>query len=116
MSGIKAMSLEEVLGVIAASETGRAKEVHGTTYASHHEAFGVLAEEVQEAGEEHKSVQKHMEQLLRFVRTDYTEGIADCLRVLMQDAIRAAAESVQVAAVCSKWLDMMGGAENVSHP
>ena len=29
---------------------------------------------------------------------------------------RAAAESVQVAAVCSKWLDMMGGAENVIHP
>lgn len=113
---IKALSLSDILHILAESESNRAKEIHGATYASHHEAYGVLAEEVQEAGEEHKSVQQHMEQLLRFVRTDYTEGIADCLRVLKQDAIRAAAESVQVAAVCSKWLDMMGGTENVSHP
>ena len=97
-------------------ECDLAKHRYGTTYASHHEAYGVLAEEVQEAGEEYKSVQQHMEQLLRFVRTDYTEGIVDCLKVIHQDAINAAAESVQVAAVCSKWLDMMGGAENVSHP
>lgn len=114
MNGIKALSLEETLGVIASSETGRAKEVHGTTYSSHHEAYGVLAEEVQEAGEEHKSVQKHMEQLLRFVRTDYTEGIADCLKVLKQDAIRAAAESVQVAAVCEKWMEGLDHAEDES--
>ena len=108
--------LTNAINNLALLEATNAKQNHGTTYASHHEAYGVLAEEVQEAGEEHKSIQQHMEQLLRFVRTDYTEGIADCLAVLKQDAIRAAAESVQVAAVCQKWLDMMGGTENVSHP
>lgn len=108
--------LTNVINNLSLLEATNAKQKHGATYASHHEAYGVLAEEVQEAGEEHKSIKQHMEQLLRFVRTDYTEGIADCLKVLKQDAIRAAAESVQVAAVCSKWLDMMGGAENVIHP
>lgn len=95
------------ISALVPQEVERAKENHGPAYASHHESYGVLAEEVQEAGEEHKSVQKHMEQLLRFVRTDYTEGIVDCLKVIHQDAINAAAESVQVAAVCSKWLDGM---------
>lgn len=93
-------------------ELAYAQRDNGQVFHSSHEAYGVLAEEVQEAGEEHKSIQQHMEQLLRFVRTDYTEGIADCLRVLKQDAIRAAAESVQVAAVCGKWLDTMGGEGN----
>lgn len=97
---------------LALLEATNAKQNHGTTYASHHEAYGILAEEVQEAGEEHKSIQKHMEQLLRFIRTDYTEGVEDCLKVLKQDAIRAAAESVQVAAVCQKWLEGLENAEN----
>lgn len=112
MNGIKSMSLTEVLEVIAEAEKGRAKDVHGATYASHNEGFGVLCEEIQEMMDEARSLKHYADHLCRYVRADVAAGMADALGAMRKTAIRAAAESVQVAAVCSKWLDMMGGEGN----
>lgn len=48
---------------LAMIETTNAKQIHGTTYASNHEAFGVLAEEVQEADDDLGDVKRYMEHL-----------------------------------------------------
>lgn len=109
---IKSLSLSELLHAVSDGETQRAKEIYGADYASQSEAFGVLAEEVQEAGEEHKEILTLVDHLLRFVRSDYRDGIVDRLAVMREAALREAEESIQVAAVCRKWLDMMKGKEN----
>ena len=114
MNGIKALSLEETLDVIAASETGRAKEVHGATYASHNEGFGVLCEEIQEMMDEARCLKHYADHLCRYVRADDAAGMADALVAMRKTAIRAAAEAVQVAAVCGKWMEGLDHAEDES--
>lgn len=104
------------ISALAFIEAEAAKETHGATYASHHEAYGVLAEEAQEAFDELNTVKRNMDYLLRYIHADDVEGIRLAVDAIKAKAIFAAAESVQVAAVCQKWLDMMGGAESVSHP
>ena len=88
-------------------EDTNAKEVHGATYASHNEAFGVLAEEVQEADDDLGDVKRYMEHLLRYVRCDDVSGMRDALNAIQRTAVNAAAEAIQVAAVCEKWMDGM---------
>lgn len=101
--------LLQPISMLAALETEAAKEKHGTAYASHHEAYGVLAEELQEAFDELNTAKRNMEHLLRYIKPGDAEGIRLALDAIKANAINAAAESVQVAAVCMKWLDWMGG-------
>ena len=105
-------NLTNAITNLALLEATNAKQNHGTTYASHHEAFGVLAEEVQEAFHELNTVKRNMDYLLRYIHADDVEGIRLAVDAIKAKAILAAAESVQVAAVCQKWLDMMGGEGN----
>ena len=95
--------LTDPLDALATIEAEHARRTHGPDYASHHEGFGVLAEEVQETDDELRTMQRHIEHLLREVRAENSEGIRLTLGAIRQDAVRAAAEALQVAAVCEKF-------------
>lgn len=91
------------IAALVACEADRARDLHGRTYASHHEGYGVLAEEVQEAEEELSELRDSMQHLLRYIRVSCDPGIRLTLSAIKDSAIRAAAELTQVAAVCQKW-------------
>lgn len=90
----------EPLEILAMKECERAKAEHGHRYASEHEGYGVLAEEVQEAAEEMERVRELMGDLLRQVRYGSPMGVV--LGEIRRHALQGAAECVQVAAVCDK--------------
>jgi hypothetical protein len=111
-SGSYVVTTKALLDAMLDVETAEAKRLHGPAYASHNEAFGVLYEELQEAGDEVKALREYAEYLCRYVRVDDVAGMADALGAMRKTAICAAAEAIQVAAVCQKWLEGLENAEN----
>lgn len=97
-------NLLEPLAVLAAEECARAKEEYGEKYASPHEGFGVLCEEVQEAEDEVKAVKRDLDYLLRAIR--HGEPMDALLAEIRMDALSGAAEMLQVAAVCQKMMEV----------
>lgn len=97
--------IDAVLADISAAaerELARAKQEHGDTYHSLHEGYGVMAEEVQEAGEEAEQVDLWLERLLLAIRLDDRVSVLKRLNHVRDNALLAACEYVQVAAVCAK--------------
>lgn len=84
-----------------ACEMVKAKENHGATYASNHEAVGVLLEEIQEAQDEIDAIKARLPRLIRDCREDSTTP-REVLHDLHARAVSAACECVQIAAVCAK--------------
>lgn len=98
--------LETVRGLVD-YELADARSVHGEYFHSPHEGYGVLMEEVQEAADEVRSVERLTdEDMLRFVRM-CADGrgstlLISRLKSLKRDAIAAACEYIQVAAMAQK--------------
>lgn len=85
----------------------RAKEDHGDVYHSPHEAWGVLMEEWDEVCEEIENVGERLRDIARGVRRNDAQGLAQTFCSIQLFAMRAAAELIQVAAVCVKAMDTM---------
>lgn len=93
--------LAEVKAAVQA-EYARAAEVNGATFHDTHQAYAVILEEVEEA--EHE-IQMGMERLSRYWQTIKANGESNReLPYIQQRAERAAAEWIQVAAMCHKAL------------
>ena len=103
-----AKSMMDGLRKLAHAEKARAQKQYGQTYASMHEGVGVLAEEVQEAGDSLADMVTALDTLIRVHRRG--EDTGDGLREIYRYALLTAAECVQVAAVCLK--AAKGGAEH----
>lgn len=86
----------------AEQELKRAKMEHGAVFASLHEAYGVLAEELFEVGVEVKAVNGYADRIVELIHRDDGIGLVSALYTIKQRAILAACEMVQVAAVCEK--------------
>lgn len=76
---------------------------YGATYASEHEAYAILKEEVEEVSEAFTGLTTMLETIWKRVRnnelgTDIVEVCKDC-------AIDVAQEAVQCAAVCERFLE-----------
>lgn len=111
----------EDLDAVVEREVARAKQEHGETYHSPHEAYAVLREEIEEAQRCLRDVEeaffkkdtglprKGVWGLVSLTRMGKPskEQLAAVLRDVMTDAKYGAAELVQVAAVCRKTLDSM---------
>ena len=100
--------LKELTPVVA-HETQRASEQYGDRYASAHEAESVLREEVNELDKETSEVNTFMkfttEDLhdLNNIHGDGENGkTGDNIENIKFHALNAAAEAIQVAAVCEK--------------
>jgi hypothetical protein len=74
---------------------------YGATYASEHEGYAVLLEEVEEAGDDLKYINLLMNELWKEVKSDSVSK--DFLNSIKVGAIELAKEAVQVAAVCERF-------------
>ena len=97
--------LKELVPVVA-SETQRASKQYGDKYASAHEAESVLREEVNELAQDAIFCSHEMEQItanLHFKNDLNGDTESDTtISNLKSWALDAAAEAIQVAAVCEK--------------
>lgn len=84
---------------LAERELREANQIH-PQFASQHEAFAVLLEEIQELSEESKKLQGISSQMWQKVRTD--KSIQPHLDDAERCAIAAAQEAIQVVAMCQK--------------
>jgi hypothetical protein len=83
-------------------ELARAQHDHGQTYASMHEAFGVLSEELHEAGIEYRELTAYEGMLIGTIHKGNGKLLLEELSVIHNRALQAACELVQVAAVAQK--------------
>lgn len=90
------------LNLLVSDELDRATKIHGETFTSPHEGYGVIAEEVQEAGDALEIAESVMKQLLLAIREEKPKSMIDLADYIRDQAVNAAAELVQVAAMCEK--------------
>lgn len=95
--------MTEVNGAIEA-ELNRAQVNYGRTYHSPHEGYGVLAEELWEAEEEHDHVDYIRRLMLRALQLEDTELLLQHMQGIVDRATLAACEYIQVAAVAKKMI------------
>ena len=92
------LALEEVMK----NEYRMAAVRHGGTFASTHEGYAVILEEVEEAKADLNALELYVDALWRCVKADkYTND--EQLKVLQRRAIHAAGELIQVAAMVYKF-------------
>lgn len=84
------------------AELARAQEDHGKHYASMHEAYGVLSEELYEAGIEFREANAYEGMLLSAIHKGNNKLLREELNIIHHRALQAACELVQVAAVAQK--------------
>ncbi len=87
------------------SEVRSAYNVHGALH-SKNEGYGVLAEEMEEVLEQIAIMRRYTDSLVRVIRYDLRELGAD-LAAIKKSAILTACESIQVAAVAQRFLDLI---------
>ena len=95
-------TIVQPINLLVSDELDRASKLHGAVFASAHEGFGVIAEEVQEVGDELEKAEGNLATMLAFIREGDSQRIADVADCLRDRAVNAAAELVQVAAMCEK--------------
>ena len=77
---------------------------------SRHEGLGVISEELYEVEEELELVETHADTLKVFIFNDRdSDYVCKEASKLKKEAIRAASELIQVAAMCQKMIDSMVG-------
>ena len=90
------------INLLVSDELDRASKLHGETFASTHEGYGVIAEEVQEVGDALELAESVMRQLLLAIREEKPRAMIDLADYIRDAAVSAAAEMIQVAAMCEK--------------
>lgn len=83
-------------------------EKWGEGYNSHHEAYAVLKEEIEEAHEKLETIKRWHDRLWSCIREDMG-NLEDKISRIEHNAKQLAAEAVQVAAVCRR---AKGGTQN----
>lgn len=76
---------------------------YGPTYASNHEGYAVLKEEIEEASDALKSVNQHLNILWKSIRVDYLTE--ESINQVKKNAVFLAQEAVQIVAVCERFIE-----------
>ncbi len=101
-------ALETIVEAAAMTELADAKRTHGECYASPHEGYGVLMEELHEATVELRDLNSAVtEQLIEDVHEDDLEGMVCTLADVDLLARHLACEAIQVAAVARKYSETL---------
>lgn len=90
------------INLLVSDEYDRAAGIHGAVFASPHEGYGVIAEEIKEAGDEWEEAEKGLRRLLNAIHRESTKDIIDIADSIRDRAVNGAAELIQVAAMCEK--------------
>lgn len=88
-------------------ERVRADRANAPRFASPHEAYGVIMEEMMEAEAEYAALMDNSKRLMIKIHANSANGYATTLKRMQECAYNAVAELVQVAAMCGKALDSM---------
>lgn len=92
-------------------ELDRANEQY-PLFASPHEGYGVILEEVEETENESLSVTKCLDDLWKNIKSDNkVSEYESVLGRMARSAILAACENIQVAAMCRKYIQSLGDKE-----
>lgn len=94
--------LERHINGLVAEELKNAATIHPPKFTSLHEAYAVIAEERDEAWEELDMLEDWLHQAWERIKADDAKGAYIYLLNAERRAIAAAAELVQVAAMCRK--------------
>lgn len=73
-----------------------------------HEGYSVLLEEVEEAQEEMESLREDMKAMWGKIREDAEDEAAGIAEEIYNDAMKCAAELMQVGAVCLRFINSNG--------
>lgn len=93
--------------VVVDGEVARAMDRYGRHYASNHEGYGVLAEEIWEAEKEVRDFRLAQTLILKAIHENDTSTLNRALESIHQEALRAACECAQVAAVAIKMMESL---------
>ena len=93
--------IEEIRACVG-NEYKRAAEMHGKTFNSFHEAYGVILEEFEESKEESERFEMDFSILWAAIRENDNEYAVRALSRLREHAEKTAAEFAQCAAMCHK--------------
>ena len=78
---------------------------YGATYASEHEGYAVLKEEIEEAEECLDCINKNLAYIWALIKNNHIQKGREALEETKQYAIALAEEATQVAAVCERFLE-----------
>lgn len=78
---------------------------YGEVYASEHEAYAVLKEEIEEAAECLDGINKNLAYIWALIKNNHIQKGREALEETKQYAIALAEEATQVAAVCERFLE-----------
>ena len=94
----------EKLNGICRDEVQQAYAEHGDMFSSDNEAWGVMMEEIEEAKQGMKTVDKAMKNFFQSTRTAWADDMErrGCLNVIQRYALLCAAECCQIAACAAK--------------
>lgn len=90
------------VNLLVDAEYERAEQLHGAVFASPHEGYGVISEEVLEMQKENAKIVSGCQTLLAFIQQENMQKVMDTADAIRDAAVNAAAESIQVAAMCQK--------------
>lgn len=90
------------------AEYENAKEKWGDKYASMHEGYGVLQEEILECRAGYKAIAKCNRLFMNNLMKGYNREQINYIEACRDNALHLAMEACQVAAVCKKMLDGVG--------
>lgn len=96
---------DEAIDKAVAYELQNIVKNHGVLYASEHEAYAVLLEEVQEACEASRFMAARMESTWCAIRNNVLNKQSYHIEEVKKFAVQTAQEAVQCAAVCERFLE-----------
>ena len=91
--------------VVVDGEVVRAMDRYGKGYASDHEGYGVLSEEIWEAEKEVRDFRRAQNLILLAIHEGDADQMTRALELIQETALLAACECAQVAAVAVKMLE-----------
>ena len=94
---------------LMAEERVRADRDNATRFASPHEAYRVIMEELLEAEGEYETLVSNATRIMIKIHDNNVDGYVTVLKRMQDCAVHAAAELVQVATMCAKAVDSVGG-------
>lgn len=78
---------------------------YGAVYASAHEAYAVLKEEIEEAAEDMEQINRDLAYLWALIKNNHIEKGVGTISEAIDYAKMLAQEAVQVAAVCERFME-----------
>lgn len=96
------MISKEIINKLAEIELVQANHKHPELFASMHEAYAVLKEELEETSEELELCNYGLDQIWCGTKSDDYKLVHDALDPLEQHSWQCVAEAIQVLAMCKK--------------